>query len=60
MCNEKQYPDRQYAVKFFRDNNRDDLADRYEEIAALSAKLIQIIPQDFSASDLQLRTALHR
>ncbi|MCL5105499.1 MAG: hypothetical protein M1133_15500 [Armatimonadetes bacterium] len=52
MCNEKQYLDRQYAVKFFRDNDRGDLADRYEEIAALSAKLMQIIPQDFSASDM--------
>ena len=52
MCNEKQYLDRQYAISFFRDNNRGDLADRYEEIAALSAKLMQIIPQDFSASEM--------
>lgn len=52
MCNEKQYLDRQYAVKFFRDNDRGDLADCYERIAALSAKLMQIIPQDFSASDM--------
>jgi hypothetical protein len=52
MCNEKQYLDRQYAAEFFRDNNRGDLAECYEEIAALSAKLIQIIPQDFSAADM--------
>lgn len=52
MCNEKQYLDRQYAVKFFRDNDRYDLADCYDKIAALSAKLVQIIPQDFSASDV--------
>jgi hypothetical protein len=51
MCNYKQYLDRQYAVKFFRDNNRDDLADCYEEIAALCIKLGQIIPQDFTAED---------
>jgi len=50
MCNEKQYLDRQYAVKFFRDNDRGDLADCYHKIATLSAKLMQIIPQDFSAS----------
>jgi AraC-like DNA-binding protein len=52
MCNYKQYLDRQYAVKFFRDNDRGDLAGCYEKIAALSAKLGQIIPQDFSASDM--------
>ena len=52
MCNYKQYLDRQYAVKFFRDNDRDDLADCYEEITALCAKLGQIIPQDFSAADM--------
>lgn len=52
MCIEKQYLDRQYAVKFFRDNNRDDLADCYGNIAELSTKLMQIIPQDFSASDM--------
>jgi AraC-like DNA-binding protein len=52
MCNEKQYLDRQYAVKFFCDNDRPDLADCYDKIAALSAKLMQIIPQDFSASDM--------
>ena len=52
MCNYKQYLDRQYAAKFFRDNDRGDLADCYEKIAALCAKLGQIIPQDFSASDM--------
>jgi hypothetical protein len=52
MCNQKQYLDRQYAVKFFRDNDRNDLADQYEKIAALSAKLGQIIPQDFSAGNM--------
>lgn len=52
MCNYKQYLDRQYAVPFFRDNGRDDLADLYEQIAALCAKLGQIIPQDFSAGDM--------
>jgi len=52
MCNYKQYLDRQYAAKFFRDNERGDLADCYEKIAALCAKLGQIIPQDFSAGDM--------
>lgn len=52
MCNEKQYLDRQYAVKFFRENNRTDLADLYEEIAALCAKLMQIIPQNFTAEGM--------
>jgi len=49
MCNYKQYLDRQYAVQFFREHGRDDLADTYVKIAALSARLGQIIPQDFSA-----------
>ena len=49
MCNYKQYLDRQYAVKFFSDNRRYDLARIYEQIAALSAKLGQMIPQDFTA-----------
>jgi hypothetical protein len=52
MCDYKQYLDRQYAAKFFRDHGRDDLADAYEQIAALCAKLGRIIPQDFSASDM--------
>lgn len=52
MCNYKHYLDRQYAVKFFRDHGRDDLADCYAQIAALAAKLGQIIPQDFSAVDM--------
>ena len=52
MCNEKQYLDRQYAVEFFRDLGRNDLADHYAEIAALCAKLLQIIPQDFTAADM--------
>jgi hypothetical protein len=52
MCNYKQYLDRLYAVKFFRDYGRGDLADCYEKIAALCAKLGQIIPQDFTATDM--------
>jgi hypothetical protein len=52
MCNYKQYLDRQYAVKFFHDNNRNDLAAIYSEISELSVKLGQIIPQDFSAGDM--------
>ena len=52
MCNYKQYLDRQYAVKFLADNGRDDLAGIYKEISALSGKLGQIIPQDFSAGEL--------
>lgn len=52
MCNYKQYLDRQYAVRFFRDHGRDDLAGCCEEIVALCAKLGQIIPQDFSATDM--------
>lgn len=51
MCNEKQYLDRQYAIKFFYDNNRPDLAKIYEEIAELSKKLIKEIPQNFSVAD---------
>jgi hypothetical protein len=49
MCNYKQYLDRQYAVKFFEDNGRNDLAKAYKEIAELCSKLAKIIPQDFSA-----------
>ena len=52
MCNFKQYLDRQYAVRFFEEHGRDDLAGRYREIAALCDKLRQIIPQDFSAADM--------
>ena len=52
MCNYKQYLDRQYAAKFFADNGRDDLAVLYGEITELCAKLGQMIPQDFSASDM--------
>lgn len=52
MCNYKQYLDRRYAVPFFRDNGRDDLADSYDRIAALCAELGRIIPQDFSAGDM--------
>lgn len=52
MCNYKQYLDRRYAVPFLRYHGRDDLADLYAQIAALSAKLGEIIPQDFSAGDL--------
>jgi len=52
MCNYKQYLDRQYAVQFFRDHGRDDLAECYAQIAALSATLGQMIPQDFSAGEM--------
>lgn len=52
MCNYKQYLDRRYAVGFFRDHGRDDLADRYEEIAGLCAELGRIIPQDFTAGNM--------
>lgn len=52
MCNYKQYLDRQYAVKFFYDNGRDDLAKQYEKISELCKELSQLIPQDFSAGDL--------
>ena len=41
----KMYLDRQYAVKFFEDNGRNDLAGIYKEIAELCAKLGQAIPQ---------------
>ncbi len=52
MCDYKQYLDRKFAVPFFRDNDRADLADAYEQIAALCAELGRIIPQDFSAGDM--------
>jgi AraC-like DNA-binding protein len=52
MCNFKQYLDRQYAVKFFQDNKRNDLAEIYNEITMLTKKLAQIIPQDFSVMDM--------
>ena len=52
MCTYKMYLDRQYAVKFFEDNGRKDLAGLYKETAALCAKLGEIIPQDFSAADM--------
>ena len=52
MCNYKQYLDRQYAVPFFEDNGRGDLADIYRKIAALCAELGCIIPQDFSADKI--------
>ena len=52
MCNYKQYLDRQYAVKFFYDNNRPDLAGHYEKITELCNKLGEQIPQDFSAGDM--------
>ncbi|MGG6312788.1 hypothetical protein [Paenibacillus macerans] len=52
MCNYKQYLDRQYAVPFFYDNGRDDLARQYERIAELSRLLGRLIPQDFSAEGL--------
>lgn len=49
MCNYKQYLDRQYAMKFFEEHGRRDLAVLYGEIAERCAELGQIIPQDFSA-----------
>ena len=52
MCNYKQYLDRQYAVKFFYDNNRADLAEYYEKITELCRKLGELIPRDFSAVDM--------
>lgn len=52
MCTYKLYLDRQYAVKFFQDNNRNDLAGIYSKISRLCAELGQIIPQDFSAGDM--------
>ncbi len=52
MCNYKQYLDRQYAVRFFHDNNRPDLADCYEKITGLCAELGRIIPQDFTAAHM--------
>lgn len=51
MCNEKQYLDRQYAIEFFYDNNRPDLAKIYEKITDLTVNLINEIPQDFTACD---------
>ncbi len=52
MCNYKQFLDRQYAVRFFRDNGRYDLARQYERITELSQQLGILIPQDFSAFEL--------
>ena len=52
MCNYKQYLDRQYAVKFFYDNGRADLAGYYEQITELCCRLSEQIPQDFSAVDM--------
>jgi hypothetical protein len=52
MCTYKMYLDRQYAVKFFENNGRGDLADIYNEIAKLCGRLGEIIPQDFSAGDM--------
>ena len=52
MCSYKQYLDRQYAGKFFKDNDRDDLAAIYGEIAERCEELARIIPQDFSAGDM--------
>jgi hypothetical protein len=51
MCTYKAYLDKRYAVKFFEDNNRFDLAGIYKEIAGLATELGRIIPQDFSAGD---------
>jgi len=60
MCNYKQYLDRQYAVPFFRDHGRDDLAECYAQIAALSTKLGWMIPQNFSATEMFSNKAMLR
>lgn len=52
MCNQKQYLDRQYAVPFFREHGREDLAQHYARIAAESRRMTELIPQDFSAGHL--------
>lgn len=52
MCSYKQYLDRQYAVNYFKNNNRNDLAELYSKIVEVSVRLGQIIPQDFSAGDM--------
>lgn len=52
MCNYKQYIDRQYGIKFFKDNRREDLAQQYEKMAELARQMGELIPQDFSAGDL--------
>lgn len=52
MCNYKQYLDRQYAIKFFIDNEKFYLARQYERITELSQQLGKLIPQDFSACEL--------
>lgn len=52
MCNEKQYLDRQYAVPFFRSHDREDLARQYARIADEARRLVEFIPQDFSAGHL--------
>lgn len=52
MCNYKQYLDRKYAVRFFEDNGRDDLAGIYKDIAELVQQMGEIIPQDFSAGEV--------
>lgn len=52
MCNFKQYQDKQYAVKYLNENARKDLAVYYEKITELKNSLTEVIPQDFTASDL--------
>lgn len=52
MCNYKQYIDRQYAVRFFKENEKYELARQYERIAELSQELGKLIPQDFTAFEL--------
>ena len=54
MCNFKQYLDRQYAVRFLRENGRDDLAEIYGRIAEIAVKMYAMIPQDFSASAIEM------
>ena len=52
MCTYKMYLDRQYAIRFFEENGRNDLADLYKKITKLTKELGKIIPQDFSAGEM--------
>jgi hypothetical protein len=52
MCNFKQYLDKQYAISFFKDNGRNDLADIYMEISGLVDIMKSQIPQDFTAAHI--------
>ena len=52
MCTYKIYLDRQFAVDFFENNGRGDLAEIYKKIAGLCGEMGRIIPQDFSAGEM--------